>query len=172
MTTFFRAPGDLLDQVRHDLERPHGFAAERVGFFLCRAGHLAQNGLVILAAGYAAVDDADYIEDYSVGALMGPAAIRKALQLAYNRGLADISIFHVHMHDHHGPTGFSPVDDSESRRFVPDFFNVAPAMPHGTIVLSRDQAFGMCWRKRGQEPELIDRFASVGAPLRMWGIGR
>ena len=109
------------------------FAAERVGFLVCRAGRLTDGGLVILATGYDPVSDEDYVDDPSVGAMMGPAAIRKALERAYNGGAEDLSLFHVHMHGHRGRTGFSEVDDRESRKFVPDFFNVAPAMPHGDM---------------------------------------
>lgn len=167
----FRARSDLLAAVRKDLHRPHPFAAERVGFLTCRAGRLAGGGLVVLATGYDPVADEHYIDDPSVGAMMGPAAIRAALQRAYNGGAEDLSIFHVHMHAHPGRTGFSEVDDRESRKFVPDFFNVAPAMPHGAIVLSLDQGMGQCWPAPGAPPVPIDRFASVGAPLAIWGRG-
>ena len=169
MKMIFRARSDLLSAVRGDLHRLHAFAAERVGWLVCRAGRLADGGLVILASGYDAVADEDYVNDPSVGARIGPAAIRKALQRAYNGGFEDLGIFHVHMHAHRGRTGFSDVDDSESRKSVPDFFNVAPAMPHGAIVLSLDQAVGLCWTAPTETPVSIDRFASVGAPMRMWG---
>ena len=152
MTIIFRATSMLLADVRGDLHRPHPFAAERVGFLVCRAGRLPDYGLVLLAAGYDPVADEDYIADPSVGAMMGPTAIRKALQRAYNGGAEDLSIFHVHMHGHRGRTGFSDVDDRESRKFVPDFFNVAPAMPHGAVVLSLDQAVGLCWRAPAAMP--------------------
>jgi hypothetical protein len=165
----FRARTDLLDAVRKDLHRPHAFAAERVGFLICRAGRLDGAGLVLLAVGYDAVADEHYLEDPSVGAMMGPAAIRAAMQRAYNGGAEDLGIFHVHMHGHLGRTGFSEVDDRESRKFVPDFFNVAPEMPHGAVVLSLDQAVGLCWPSPGAAPAPINRFASVGAPLKMWG---
>lgn len=168
MNVIFRARADLLKAVRDDLVRPHPFARERVGFLICRAGRLTDGGVVILAAGYDGVADGDYIEDHSVGAMMGPAAIRKALQRAYNGGLADIALFHVHMHDHRGLPAFSPVDSRESRKFVPDFFNVAPAMPHGAIVLSKDLAVGLCWRVPRAEPTPITGFVRVGAPLLMW----
>jgi hypothetical protein len=165
MTTLFRAHTDLLREVRDDLCRPHPFAAERVGFLLCRAGRLKDNGLVILAGGYHLVEDDDYLDDPRVGAMMGPAAIRKAMQRAYNGGAQDIGLFHVHMHDHAGMPGFSRVDLTEYNKFVPDFFNAVPAMPHGAIVLSLDRAIGLCWRTRDAQPERIDRFASIGAPL-------
>jgi hypothetical protein len=169
VTTNFRVRSDLLEAVRRDLSRKHSFAAERVGFFICRAGKLPAGGLVILAAGYDAVADEDYIDDRRVGAMMGPGAIRRALQHAYNSGAEDISLFHVHMHNHAGMPGFSPIDLVESRKFVPDFFNAAAAMPQGVIVLSHDRAAGLCWRAQDDEPAPIDGFASVGAPLRIWG---
>jgi hypothetical protein len=167
----FRARRDLLAAVREDLHRPHPFAAERVGFLICRAGRLADGGIVVLATSYDPVADDDYLDDPSVGAMMGPAAIRAAMQRAYNGGVEDLGLFHVHMHGHYGRTKFSGIDDRESRKFVPDFFNVAPGMPHGAIVLSLDQAVGLCWPAPGAVPIPIDRFASVGAPLLTWGSG-
>jgi hypothetical protein len=72
------------------------------------------------------------------------------------------------MHGHNGLPGFSRVDVTESKKFVPDFFNVAPMMPHGIIVLSHDRAIGLCWRGPREEPTIIDRFAHVGAPMHLW----
>jgi hypothetical protein len=168
MTVIFRARDDFLAAVRRDLHRPHRFAAERVGFLLCRAGGLAGGGVVLLAADYHAVEDDDYLDDPKVGAMMGPAAIRKAMQRAYNGGAQDMSLIHVHMHEHNGVPGFSRVDLTEMMKFVPDFFNAAPAMPHGAVVLSFNRAAGLCWPKCGAGALPVDRFASVGAPLRMW----
>jgi hypothetical protein len=168
MTTLFRAPANLLRDVRADLQRPHRFAAERVGFLLCRAGQLGSDGLVVLAADYHAVEDDDYLDDPRVGAMMGPAAIRKAMQRAYHGGAQDIGLFHVHMHEHRGLPGFSRVDLTEYMKFVPDFFNAVPLMPHGAIVLSHDLAIGLCWSKRESKPVRIDRFVSVGAPQCAW----
>ncbi len=168
MKTYFRARRDLLESVRADLHRPHPVAAERVGFLLCRAGQLDDDGLVILGAGYHAVDDGDYLRDDTVGAMMGPAAIRKAMQRAYNGGGQDICLFHVHMHAHRGRPGFSNIDLTEYAKFVPDFFNAVPSMPQGAIVLSLDQAIGLCWPERDRGPVPVDHFASVGAPLRFW----
>ena len=99
---------------------------------------------------------------------MGPAAIRKAMQRAYHGGAQDIGLFHVHMHEHSGFPGFSRIDLTEYMKFVPDFFNAVPLMPHGAIVLSHDRAIGLCWAKRESKPHPIDRFVSVGAPLYAW----
>ena len=99
---------------------------------------------------------------------MGPAAIRKALTLAYNDGAEDVSIYHVHMHEHRWRSGFSRIDLAENAKFVPDFLHAAPRMPHGAIVHSRDQEVSLCWRTREARPDPIDRFVSVGAPVEIW----
>jgi hypothetical protein len=151
----------LAAAIRADLLRPHFFAAERVGFISCRAGR-TPDGIVILASEYHPLEDADYIDDRSVGAMMGSDAIRKALQRAYAGG---VSMFHVHLHDHPGRPGFSGVDSRESAKFVPDFFNVRPDLPHGAFVLSRDCAYGMCWCARTSRPIAIGEFVFVGSPI-------
>jgi hypothetical protein len=161
MIVRFKMLASLAAAIRTDLLRPHPFAAERVGFISCRVG-ATHSGLVILASDYQPVEDADYEDDPSVGAMMGSAAIRKALQRAYAEGT---SMFHVHMHDHCGRAGFSRVDSRESARFVPDFFNVRPEPPHGALVLSRDSGFGMCWPSRRTRPVAIREFVFVGWPI-------
>ena len=130
MRAVLKAVDRLLDRVRVDLARPHEFAAERVGFLVCRPASLMPEGVVILAHDYRPIEDADYIDDPTVGAMMGPAAIRKALEFALNN---QVGIFHVHMHDHTGRPRFSRTDASESAKFVPDFWNVRPEMPHRRI---------------------------------------
>ena len=142
MKVTFRITKGLLKKVHHDLDRKHRFTAERVGFIACKASALPDNGLLILARDYFPVEDDDYMNDPRVGAMMGSNAIRKAMQVAYSQNL---SLFHVHRHEHRGLPSFSPVDLTESAKFVPDFWNVQPTLPHGTIVLSHDQLNGLCW---------------------------
>src|ERR1039457_4241238 len=98
MNTIFKITQRLRADILADLSRPHGCAAERVGFISCRVGPLSGGGTVILAQGFHTVADADYLDDPHVGAMMGPAAIRKALQLAYNQ---PFSMFHVHRSEEH-----------------------------------------------------------------------
>lgn len=155
-------------RVRADLARRHAFASERIGFLICRAGRLDDGGVAVLATGYDPIADGDYVDDPTVGAMMGPAAIRKALQRAYNGGARDLGLFHIHMHHHRGMPGFSDVDLSESEQFVPDFFNVAPDMPHGAIVLSLNRATGRCWMPQDEKPLPITHFAMIGGPLELW----
>ena len=162
MKVLFKVVDRLLERVRYDLARPHEFAAERVGFFVCRPASIAPEGVVILAHDYKPVEDQDYIDDPSVGAMMGPHAIRKALEFALNN---KVGMFHVHMHEHIGRPRFSRVDYSESAKFVPDFWNVRPEMPHGALVASKDSLYGLCWYPGISTPAEIDEFVVVGSPM-------
>lgn len=141
MRMIFKLAGSFLRSVRRDLERPHPFAAERVGFISARAA-ASSHSLILIAEGYHPVADTDYLDDMTVGALMGPDAIRKALDVAL---LQPVGMFHVHIHDHKGRPRFSPTDTQEQHKFVPDFFTVRPSLPHGAIVLSRDRFVGRVW---------------------------
>lgn len=162
MNVQFKILSRLADNIRLDLERPHAFAAERVGFISCRAGRV-NDGLVLLAHQYHPVEDGDYVDNPHVGAMMGSAAIRKALQYAYTN---EVGMFHVHQHPHAGLPGFSRLDAKEISKFAPDFFHVRPAMPHGAIVLSLDSAYGLCWMPTTAKPILINEYVFVGSPMR------
>ena len=164
MKTIFRVTAELLESIREDLSRPHPFAYERVGFL---AAGLAGAGdrLLILAREYRPVLDEDYLDDPSVGAMMGPDAIRKALQWAMQTGNG---MFHVHTHGGLGMPNFSRTDLAENAKFVPDFFNVAPQAAHGAIVLSGDSAKGLWWPGKNSPCRPIQEFCSIGAPIRKW----
>lgn len=164
MTVHFKITRDLLEKTRHDLERLHPFAAERVGFFSCRPGITPGGGLIILAHAYHPVQDEDYLDDPSVGAMMGPGAIRKAMEYAYN---TPVGMFHVHMHGHAEIPEFSRIDLRESRKFIPDFWNVRPKMPHGTLVMSHDSLAGLCWMPDSRRIVRIEKITVVGAPLQI-----
>lgn len=157
MGAMFRQESGFVRDVRRDLARPHAFAAERVGFITIKAAH-ARDQLVLLAHGYHPVADEDYVNDPRVGAMMGQEAIRKGLELAlFNQ----VGVFHVHMHEHKGPPGFSRLDLQEQLKFVPDFFKVRPEMPHGAIVLSHDHAAGRVWLGPNAVEEIAE-FNTVG----------
>lgn len=163
MKVLFKMTNRLLDEVKRKLELRHPFASERVGFLVCRPGLFHEGGVVLLSHGLHDVADEDYVDDPNVGAMMGADAIRKALQVAYNQ---QASMFHVHLHAHTGKPGFSRIDEKESAKFVPDFWNVQPNLPHGAIVLSDDSAYGKCWLPGLTGPVEISEFAFVGVPMR------
>jgi hypothetical protein len=159
----FKMTEQLLLEVRKDLLRPHPFAAERVGFLAGRVGSLVPSGLIVLAHSYHAVEDEDYLDHPGAGATINSAAMRKALQFAYQNNTA---MFHVHMHTHVGLPSFSLIDETESAQFVPDFWHVQPQIPHGAIILSLDSAVGKCWCPRIREPKPIREFVFVGWRVR------
>lgn len=165
MKTLFKIPRSLLRRIREDLERPHAFAAERVGFI--SAGLVERgDGVAVLAQSYRPVADHEYLPDPRVGAMMSAEAIRKALQWALQDRVA---LFHVHSHLGSGIPGFSGIDVREHDRFVPNFFGVAASRAHGAIVLSRDAAYGRIWTAASARGQPIDRFVETGSFLRSWG---
>jgi len=160
----FKIRRDLLREVRRDLARPHSFAAERVGFMAAGFSSTADE-LAVLARGYRGVSDEDYLPDHSVGAMMGPEAIRKAVQWATSEG---VGMFHVHAHHGRGHPRFSGVDLREQAKFVPNFFEYAPQCAHGALVLSDVFAYGHIWLGDDRPYDVVTRFVEVGVPLKEW----
>lgn len=166
MKIALKITASLLGAIRADLVRPHPFAHERVGFISAGISSLGRD-IMVLARAYRPVDDNDYLDDPSVGAMMGPEAIRKALQWAMGEGHA---MLHVHSHGGRGIPGFSSVDIRENAKFIPDFHKVAPRCVHGALVLSDDSARGQLWLNRGGASVPIDTFVEVGPTLRKWSV--
>lgn len=154
-----RIPAALLSAIRNDLTRVHVHAYERVGFLTAGCSVLEGGGLLLLARGYRPVDDADYVLNRQVGAMIGPDAMRKGLQEAYRSCSA---LIHVHMHEGAGVPRFSRLDLTEGQKFVPSFFNAVPRMPHGLVVLSKDSACGLLWSSPTRTPQYLDRISVVG----------
>lgn len=159
----FRITSTLLNEVHCDLSRPHPFALERVTFLLCRGAGLVNGRRLLLAHSVHRVDDDDYEQSLTVGAMLNGNAFRKMLQQAYRH---DVSVFHLHRHDHNGKPTFSSVDLRESAKFVPDFFKVRPMRPHGAILLSHDSIYGLVWEQIKARPRPISEFQVIGPALK------
>lgn len=164
MKLLFKITDVLLREVHADLDRPHAFAGERVGFLTCGTAGLSGRGVGIYGASYHPVADDDYLPDKRAAAMLGPGAFRKILQQAYNEPTA---VFHVHRHEHRGQPRPSPIDDSESRRFMPDFWKVCPNHPHGMLILSLDSVFGRVWLSDRRTIAPFDTYTVVGDPLHL-----
>lgn len=162
MTLQIRIADQLLRAVHADLHRRHPFAGERVGFLTCGVGRMVDGGLGIYAAAYHPVLDEDYVEDNSAAAMLGPGAFRKMLQMVYHH---PASVFHVHRHDHYGTPSPSEIDESESRRFIPDFWKVCPHHPHGTLILSFDAVWGQVWDPMHRKIQQFDSCLVIGDVL-------
>lgn len=161
MKVIFKITRKLFYEIRMDLARSHSYAYERVGWIRCKPSQLPHNGLLILAHDYYSVDDHDYLKSKGAAVTINSDAIRKALQLALAQ---KISIFHVHLHGHTGPTWFSEIDSRENRKLIPDFWNVRPELPHGAVVFSDTDINGECWYDKG-EIYTISKATIVGLPL-------
>ena len=165
MKVCFKITTTLLADIRIDLQRCHPFAYERVGFI--SAGLSASDdALLVLAREYRPLHDNEYLHDPTVGAMMGPDAIRQAMQWAMQDGVA---LFHVHSHGGCGIPNFSGIDLLENAKFVPDFFKVAPQCAHGAIVLSDTAAYGQIWIGPSEPHCFVSAFVEVGVPLRKLG---
>lgn len=159
-----RLSESLVGMVREDLQRPHVFALERVGFLCCRQSGVP-SGHLLLAYKYAPVGDDHYIADDSVGARFDAAAIRMGMQLALTEKAA---VFHVHVHPHAGVPRFSRVDTREMSALMPCFVNVCPNRLHGALVLSGDRACAQVWGTElpsGGAP--VTRITEVGCGVRV-----
>lgn len=161
MKTTLKIPKALLDEIHLDLTRPHEFAHERVGFVTCSLSKTIE-GQLFLASSYLTVDDDDYEDVPHVGAMMGSAAIRKAMEYAYNN---PVSMLHVHRHDHRGRPKFSKVDISEGTRFIPNFWNVRADVPHGMLVLSKNAATAAVWDPSTKVPQYVQEVCFIGRQL-------
>lgn len=161
MKITFKISQALIQAIRSDLIRAHSFAAERVGFVFCRFGRSAVGRLLILALEYLSMADEHYVKDYRYGALLRAEGFSKAFGFAFNH---EVGVFHVHLHHHSGRPAFSSIDRREMAKYVPDFFNVRPNLPHGALVLSLDCLSGRCWMSQHSRGVAISDFSVVGAP--------
>jgi hypothetical protein len=118
--------------------------------------------LLSMVHAYHPVSDEDYIDDPRYGALINGNAFRKAMQLAYQN---NVGLLHAHLHPHRGLPAPSATDLRETHKFVPDFFNVRPELPHGTLILSYDHASGRMWSPSDRKPYDVSRITVVGAPI-------
>jgi len=160
-----RISNNLLEQILHDLRRPHEFAGERVGFIHCRQSAL-RHGTLLLAHKYQPIRDDQYIQDASVGARFDGSCIREGMQTALTEGT---SVFHVHLHDHKGQPRLSGVDRREMRQMMPCFVNLCPNRLHGALVLSNDSAFATIWgTDLPPEGRTVDKLSLVGPRSKLW----
>lgn len=162
MKYMLRASPLLWRAMHDDLSRPHPHAHERVAFAFANAATLGGDRLGLYLSHYRPVPDENYIYEPHVGALINGDALRDAMQFAYANQL---SVFHVHRHEHDGRPWFSEYDLRESNKFMPDFFHVASRGPHGALLLSHDSAVGIVWESKAAKPQLLNEIAALDRSL-------
>jgi hypothetical protein len=163
-TIKIRMPGKLHAQMLEDLKRPHSFAYERVGFLYATTSVLPDGTRLVLCNNYHAVADEDYIEDDSVGAKIGSAAIRGAMQ-KINDGRC--GGFHVHLHDHSGLTSPSGTDKEGLPPVVQSLANIGKTEVNGMLILSRDSFYAMVKIDGIAHMVLPDSIVATGYPMTM-----
>jgi len=156
-----KLPATLVAAVRADLQRPHPFDCERVGFIKAKQGALPNGGVVLLGYDHLVVPDNAYEKDDTVGARIAAAGFMPARQAAFSYRL---SIVHVHLHDHVGRPGPSITDRRETSAFMPDFVSVARSVPHAALILSRDSGHATAWF--GSQVLPVSPISIVGMPMR------
>lgn len=162
MSWSLRIPAPLLEAVRADLARAHPFAAERIGFVICRGKVEPDGSTLLLACDYLRVPDEEYLRDTTVGARIGSAAIRRGMRAVL---ADDTACLHVHAHPGKGAPAFSRVDLREIPPLVQAFANVRPELPHGALLLSEDSVSAAVWRQGARSPESGGKIVVVGRPM-------
>jgi hypothetical protein len=160
--------GPLFSQIVHDLARPHPFAAERAGFVFGRIGSLVNNGKVIIFTRYHSIPDDQYMDDPTVGARIGGAALTWAMQAVHSGRPAREGIFHVHMHRHTGEPRMSKIDNRDIPQLMPGFRSVSPSAAHGIVLLSLDHGSVWVWLPDHDDPVCADTFSVIGAPIKVF----
>ncbi|HLK15190.1 MAG TPA: hypothetical protein VKT78_10320 [Fimbriimonadaceae bacterium] len=168
MTVHVRLTSALYKDIRADLERPHEFAAERVGFAYGRQA-LTSSGVLVIVIAFDPVADSDYEDDPSVGARIGAPAINKALQRAASLGAA---AFHVHAHLHAGPPRFSRTDLAQLPPVMEPFAHIVSNQTRGLLVFSDDDCTGLAWVPGERSSRRVSAVTVVGSPMQLIGVRR
>ena len=161
MKTTVRIARRLLDEIETDLDRPHRFAKERLGFVLARWSR-AGSELIVMPFQYLPIADDNYIEDAWVGAKMNSTAIRSALQATLDNKAACL---HVHAHHPMMPF-FGDLDLAEQDKLLPSFLAIVPGAPHGALLLHGTGAVARLWPAAGVPPTYAEQVTVVGLPMR------
>lgn len=161
MKIHLRIPRNIYNVAIADIERPHAFAAERIGFFYGRIGTVSKNELLVLIFEYSAVPDEGYVEDKYSGARINSATIRNAMQKALSN---KCGVFHIHLHAWKGRAAFSSTDRKEQGKLIQSFNNAMPQQVHGQIVFTLDNFAGLALIPNNKRPFSITDMSIVGAP--------
>ncbi|MDP3071326.1 MAG: hypothetical protein Q8N18_13635 [Opitutaceae bacterium] len=162
MKVELRIPSTIRAEALKDLARQHAFAFERVGFLAATTTLLGLDHHLVLITDYHPVPDDHYIDDPSVGACIGGAAIRAAMQRVIDEGKGQL---HVHLHDHAGPTGPSFTDRKGLPPVVRSLATVGPNQASGYLLFSSDSAWAELRVPGVAAPVLATKITSVGFPL-------
>ena len=168
MSAHIRLLKPLYERILADLQRPHPFASERVGFLFARMGTGANDTHLIFPLDYIPVPDDQYLPttDFKIGAEISSEAIRDTMQRVMNTGEG---AFHAHLHEHLGRPRFSRVDMKDLPLLVRSFQHACPEASHGGFLISEDDCLAAVWLPGQRDPVTAEKITIVGYPLRFHG---
>jgi len=167
-----RIPRSLFQEMIDDLERTHPFAMERVGFVYGKMGSIGSDATLALLCRYHHIPDDQYLEDDTVGARIGEAAMSQAMRDLYDGHSHRLCIFHVHIHGNHGEPRMSRTDSRELPPMMPGFQSTSRNGAHGILILSADHAAAWVWLPKEKESRRATRIVVVGAPMEIFEGGK
>jgi hypothetical protein len=158
----------LYERVLADLQRPHPFALERVGFLFSRIGMAANNTHLIFLVDYLPVPDDQYLPatDLAIGAEISSAAIRNTMQRVMSTGEG---AFHTHMHEQLGRPRFSRIDMKDLPLLARSFQHASPASAHGGFLFSKDDCMASIWLPGQSDPVTAEKISVISYPLQFHG---
>jgi len=171
MSAHIRLLKSLYERILADLQRPHPFASERVGFLFARMGTAANDTHLTFLVDYVPVPDDQYLPttDLDIGAEISSAAIRDTMQRVMNTGEG---AFHAHLHEHPGRPRFSRVDMKDLPLLVRSFQRASPASAHGGFLFSEDDCMAAVWLPGQSHSVTAEKITVVGYPLQFYGGDR
>jgi molybdopterin/thiamine biosynthesis adenylyltransferase len=155
-----KIPRRLFDAAISDLNRPHDFASERVGFFSTKTTRAA-DVLLVHCISYHSIADNQYLRDRSVGARIGPKAITDAME----RCVEGVGQLHVHAHGGRDTPAPSHTDNKELPGVARSFWNVQRAQVSGWGILTSDSAWMSAFISADSDGETECDIVIVGSPL-------
>lgn len=160
MKPWVKIPRGLLSMALDDLERPHDFAAERLGFFSFRQS-LDRDAPLLLCSEYHPIPDNQYVADHTCGGRIGGKAIQAAMGRSYRTGSGQMW---VHTHGRRGYPGASGTDRREGPRVVQSCVNAQPSVLQAWAVISEE---GICGQVRIADGKLheLSKLSVIGWPL-------
>ncbi len=160
MNPLIKIPRPLLERALEDLERPHAFAAERLGFFSLRQSN-SPTFPHLLCYDYHPIADECYMHDETVGGRINSAAIQDAMTRGYQQHAGQLW---VHTHGRKGIPGTSGTDRANGPRVAQSCANLQPKLIHGWAVISEEGIAGEIRLIDGRFVAL-NRISVVGWPM-------
>lgn len=160
-----RIPNILLDQIINDLQRPHEFAYERVGFVGSRHKVLSSSTTIVFMTEYFPVKDEQYLRDAEVGARINSSAIREGLQRVVDNRFGS---FHAHYHSFSkNIPEFSVTDMEDNPEIIKSFGYADKSQTHGMIVFGKNGMNALVKLPGDAELKQATKIVGVGYPMKI-----